>query len=100
MTNPNSAPKGSPDPAGAQWYKWGQCASNTQRGDYLRREVSEMTKDPVCGMMVDLETTSAKAEYKGQTHYFCCPGCKAAFEKDPEKYLKAAAVAKGHHHGH
>jgi YHS domain-containing protein len=59
-----------------------------------------MVKDPVCGMMVDPKTAPAKAEYKGQTYYFCAPGCKAAFEKDPEKYLGAAASGGGHHHGH
>jgi len=59
-----------------------------------------MVKDPVCGMMVDPETAPAKSEYKGQTYYFCAPGCKVAFEKDPEKYLKAAKGGEGRHHGH
>jgi Cu+-exporting ATPase len=47
-------------------------------------------------------TAAAKAEYKGQTYYFCAPGCKAAFEKDPEKYLKETHAGSGHHqhHGH
>jgi YHS domain-containing protein len=26
-------------------------------------------------------------EYKGKKVYFCCADCKAAFEKDPEKYI-------------
>ncbi len=59
-----------------------------------------MTKDPVCGMMVNPETASAKAEYQGQTYCFCALGCKAAFKRDPEKYLKAAKVGERHHHGH
>jgi len=59
-----------------------------------------MMKDPVCGMMVDPEKAPAKSEYKGQTYYFCAPGCKVAFEKDPEKYLKAAEGDEAHHHGH
>ncbi|HEY76109.1 MAG TPA: YHS domain-containing protein [Thermoflexia bacterium] len=57
-----------------------------------------MVKDPVCGMMVDPEKAPAKTEYKGQTYYFCAPGCKAAFEKDPEKYL--GKEQHGHHMGH
>lgn len=57
-----------------------------------------MAIDPVCKMEVDPETAVAKAEYKGQTYYFCAPGCKAAFEKDPEKYLKTAEGGEGHHH--
>jgi P-type Cu+ transporter len=28
------------------------------------------------------------AVYKGKTYYFCCAGCKAKFEKEPEKYAK------------
>ncbi len=57
-------------------------------------------KDVVCGMMVDPETAPAKTEYKGQTYYFCAPGCKAAFEKEPEKYVQAAGGEEhgGHHH--
>ncbi len=26
-------------------------------------------------------------EYKGKKVYFCCAGCKAKFEADPEKYI-------------
>jgi YHS domain-containing protein len=43
--------------------------------------------DPVCKMECDTETASAKSDYKGQTYYFCAPGCKVAFDKDPEKYI-------------
>jgi YHS domain-containing protein len=59
-----------------------------------------MAIDPVCKMQVEPETAAAKAEYKGETHYFCAPGCKAAFERDPEKYLTGAEDTGGHHHGH
>jgi YHS domain-containing protein len=51
-------------------------------------------------MWVDTETAPAKTEYKGKTYYFCAPGCKVAFEKDPEKYLKAEAEGKEHGHSH
>jgi YHS domain-containing protein len=46
-----------------------------------------MEKDPVCGMDVDPATARQKAEYQGKTYYFCSPGCKKAFEAEPEKYL-------------
>jgi Cu+-exporting ATPase len=59
-----------------------------------------MAIDPVCTMQVDPETAAAKAEYKGKTYYFCAPGCKVAFEKDPEKYLKENPSGEHHHHGH
>ena len=45
-----------------------------------------MAKDPVCNMECD-EKTAAKSEYKGKKYYFCAPGCKKAFDADPEKYL-------------
>ena len=55
--------------------------------------------DPVCGMEVDEKTAAATSEYQGKTYYFCAPGCKAAFDKDPEQYLKGeAAGGHGHHH--
>ena len=47
-----------------------------------------MAVDPVCKMTVDEKKAAAKYEYKGKTYYFCATGCKDAFLKDPEKYLK------------
>ena len=44
-------------------------------------------KDPVCGMDVEPSTAKHTSEHAGQTYYFCAPGCKKAFEADPEKYL-------------
>ena len=46
-----------------------------------------METDPVCKMEVDEKTARFKTEYHGKTYYFCAPGCKKAFEKEPEKYL-------------
>ena len=51
-----------------------------------------MAKDPVCGMDVDEKTTTLKSEHKGQTYYFCGPGCKRSFDKDPEKYVGKATT--------
>jgi Cu+-exporting ATPase len=45
-------------------------------------------QDPVCGMTVEEGKEAAKSEYKGNTYFFCSRGCKVAFDKDPEKYLK------------
>jgi YHS domain-containing protein len=45
-------------------------------------------RDVVCGMTIDSETAEHKSEYQGQTYYFCAPGCKSAFDKEPEKYLQ------------
>ncbi len=46
-----------------------------------------MATDPVCKMQVDESTATVTSEYKGKTYYFCGPGCKTAFDAEPEKYL-------------
>lgn len=51
-------------------------------------EVKVLAIDPVCKMTVDETTAKFKTDYKGSTYYFCAPGCKKAFEKEPEKYLE------------
>ncbi|AOT04463.1 XdhC family protein [Arthrobacter sp. U41] len=42
--------------------------------------------DPVCGMTVAAVQSSLQLEHNGVTVYFCSPGCRAAFRKDPERY--------------
>ncbi|MEQ4518077.1 XdhC family protein [Pseudarthrobacter sp. B907] len=42
--------------------------------------------DPVCGMSVPAVESSLHLEHNGVTVYFCSPGCRAAFRKDPERY--------------
>jgi YHS domain-containing protein len=49
--------------------------------------VTHLVRDPVCGMEIDPTTAAATSEYKEETYYFCAPGCKADFDRDPEKYL-------------
>ena len=46
-----------------------------------------MAKDPVCGMDVDEATAKQTTQYEERTYYFCAPGCKKAFEAEPQKYL-------------
>lgn len=55
-----------------------------------------MAIDPVCGMEVDEKTATLKSDYKEQTYYFCSPGCKRSFDKEPEKYV--TKNHQGHEH--
>ena len=55
-----------------------------------------MAIDPVCGMTVDEQTAPATAVHNGTTYYFCAPGCKRTFEKDPEAVLKGGSRGMGH----
>ena len=48
-----------------------------------------MEKDPVCHMMVDEKKAKFKSNYMKKTYYFCSAGCKANFDKNPGKYIKA-----------
>lgn len=59
-----------------------------------------MAKDLICGMAVGPQTAAATSEYKGETYYFCAPGCKVAFDRDPERYLKDAEETGEHPHVH
>ena len=44
--------------------------------------------DPICKMEVDTDNTNGgSSEYNGTSYYFCAPGCKVAFDAEPEKYL-------------
>jgi xanthine dehydrogenase accessory factor len=42
--------------------------------------------DPVCGMSVPALESSLHLVHEGAAVYFCSPGCRAAFRKDPERY--------------
>ena len=57
-------------------------------------------KDPVCGMEVDEKTAPATSEYKGETYYFCAPGCKNAFDENPAKYTGDEGHEMAGHGGH
>ncbi|HEY7224157.1 MAG TPA: XdhC family protein [Micromonosporaceae bacterium] len=46
-------------------------------------------RDPVCGMTVPADSSSRPYEFEGVTYYFCCPGCRRSFVRDPHAYLSA-----------
>ncbi len=47
--------------------------------------------DPICGMTVTVDRTSRPFEFSGVTYYFCCPGCRDTFEKDPAAHFSREA---------
>jgi YHS domain-containing protein len=46
-----------------------------------------MAIDPICKMTVDEKTAKFTSVYQGKTYYFCAPGCKKAFDNNPEQYV-------------
>jgi xanthine dehydrogenase accessory factor len=49
--------------------------------------ISTEAKDPVCGMTVDTTKARYKSEFQGKAIYFCCAGCRQAFDQAPERYV-------------
>ena len=47
--------------------------------------------DPVCHMDIEPATAAGNSAYEGQTYYFCSPGCKKDFDRDPVGVLQAEA---------
>jgi len=56
---------------------------------------TQQALDPVCGMSVEVGKV-AKAEYSGQTYYFCCSHCQQAFVDSPEEYIGAYSRNAAH----
>jgi YHS domain-containing protein len=46
-----------------------------------------MAIDPICKMTVDEKTAKFTSFYKEKIYYFCAPGCKKAFDVNPEQYV-------------
>jgi len=46
-----------------------------------------MATDPICKMEVDEKAAKWKSTYEGKEYFFCAPGCKKTFDKNPAKYV-------------
>jgi YHS domain-containing protein len=51
------------------------------------QKVGTKASCPISGEEFTITAATLHSEYKGKHVYFCCPGCKTRFDKDPEKYL-------------
>jgi xanthine dehydrogenase accessory factor len=47
--------------------------------------------DLVCGMTVAADKSNRPFVFEGTTYYFCAPGCRASFEKDPTSFINQEA---------
>jgi YHS domain-containing protein len=57
-------------------------------------ENAQLKPQTVCPVMGGKINKDLFVDYQGQRIYFCCPGCKQAFLKEPEKYMKKLADNK------
>lgn len=60
-------------------------AENAQRPP----PATTLTRDPVCGMMVEPELALHRLEYGGRMYYFCSTGCRNVFAANPREYVGA-----------
>ncbi|MHC4174537.1 MAG: heavy metal-binding domain-containing protein [Planctomycetota bacterium] len=51
------------------------------------KEIASAVEQTTCPIMGSAIDKALFTEYKGKKVYFCCPGCKPEFEKNPEKYI-------------
>lgn len=51
-------------------------------------QAEDTVRCPVNGKSFKKSDAEGKTEYEGKTYYFCCPGHKDMFSKNPEKYLE------------
>jgi Cu(I)/Ag(I) efflux system membrane fusion protein len=63
----------------------GAAVPGHQHGmDHTAKPPGEQKLCPVMGFKINKDLFTV---YKGKKVYFCCPGCKPEFEKNPQKYL-------------
>lgn len=64
------------------------CKKKTEPAEptETKEVVSETIEQKTCPVMEAPINKELYTEYKGKKVYFCCPGCKEKFEKEPDKY--------------
>ena len=65
------------------------CKKKTESSETTTaKEVApEEIEQKLCPVMEAAINKDLYTEYKGKKVYFCCPGCKEKFEKEPGKYI-------------
>jgi len=58
------------------------------------RSMSDMARDPVCGMAVSAQSPVHFA-FGGITHHFCSPACREEFAAGPEQFLDRTPALAG-----
>ncbi len=67
--------------------------------------MTDLVKDPVCGMQIRPDDAAATDVHEGRTFYFCNTACHDAFVRDPHRHGHPADDDAGHgahttHAGH
>ena len=62
--------------------------------------MTDLVKDPMCGMEIRPQDAAAIELHEGRTFYFCSEGCHDAFVKNPHRYGHPADEHGHGEHGH
>lgn len=55
--------------------------------------IGDTSTCPVSGETFVVTAESPHVEHEGRTYYFCCPGCDARFQANPEQFLSPAPAS-------
>jgi Cu+-exporting ATPase len=58
----------------------------------MATEAATGQTDPVCGIKLEPNRTTASSEHAGKRHNFCCRGCKAEFDENPNEFVGPKAA--------
>lgn len=53
------------------------------------QQANAVSRDPVCGMVVDAHNAGHRYDLDEYAYAFCCAGCRTKFVQEPEKYISA-----------
>ncbi len=56
------------------------------KDDVHGKQTARQAFDPVCRMVINVDTADVKVEHGEHSHFFCSEKCKEEFLKDPKKY--------------
>ena len=70
------------------------AAAAAVRREEPERDAMREETDPVCGMLVDVGSARYRSETPQGITYFCCLGCKEAFDREPQRFAASRPGAR------
>ena len=84
---PNGCKKSEPGPSEMSAETMQEMQGHEQMAMKAESAITSALEQTTCPIMGGAIDKTFFTEYQGKKVYFCCPGCKPEFEKNPEKYL-------------
>jgi xanthine dehydrogenase accessory factor len=70
------------------------AAAAAVRREEPERDAMREETDPVCGMLVDVGSARYRSVTPQGITYFCCLGCKEAFDREPQRFAASRPGAR------